>query len=105
MGKTRVKVKDVKDLRSIVLSLPLKLEGAYLFGSRARGDHLQESDWDVMLVASDFANMPFPQRGTYVLEHSKLRHVDLFCYTPAEINNRLDEIGIVAEALRGIKML
>jgi len=105
MGKTRTKIKDIEQLRSLVRSLPFKLEGAYLFGSRARGDHLEGSDWDVMLIAPAFAAMPFPQRGTYVLENSALRRVDLLCYTPGEIEERSGEIGIVAEALRGINLL
>jgi len=85
--------------------LPLKLEGAYLFGSRARGDHMQDSDWDVLLIAPDFAAIPFPHRGTYILERSDLRRVDLLCYTPGEIKERAGEIGIVAEALQGISLL
>ena len=105
MGKTGTKIRDIEQLRSIVRLLPLKLEGAYLFGSRARGDHLEGSDWDVMLIAPDFASMPFPQRGTYILENSTLRRVDLLCYTPGEIKERAGEIGIVAEALLGISLL
>ena len=105
MGKTGTKIRDVEQLRSLMRSLPLKLEGAYLFGSRARGDHLEGSDWDVMLIAPDFAAMPFPQRATYILENSTLRRVDLLCYTPGEIKERAGEIGIVAEALQGISLL
>jgi hypothetical protein len=88
-----------------VALLPLKLEGAYLFGSRARGDHLEGSDWDVMLIAPEFAAMPFPQRGTYILENSTLRRVDLLCYTPGEVKERAGEIGIMNEALLGISLL
>jgi len=105
MGKTRTEIRDIEQLRSLVRSVPLKLAGAYLFGSRARGDHLEGSDWDVMLIAPAFATMPFPQRGTYVLENSALRRVDLLCYTPGEIAERAGEIGIVAEALSGISLL
>ena len=105
MGKTGTKIRDIEQLRSLVRLLPLKLEGAYLFGSRARGDHLEDSDWDVMLIAPDFAAMPFPQRGTYILENSALRRVDLLCYTPGEIKERAGEIGIVTEALLGISLL
>jgi hypothetical protein len=105
MGETGTEIRDIEQLRSLVRLLPLKLEGAYLFGSRARGDHLEGSDWDVMLIAPDFADMPFPQRGTYILENSALRRVDLLCYTPGEIKERAGEIGIVTEALLGISLL
>ena len=105
MGKTGTEIRDIEQLRSLVRSLPIKLEGAYLFGSRARGGHLEGSDWDVMLIAPDFAAMPFPQRATYILENSALRRVDLLCYTPGEIKERAGEIGIVAEALLGISLL
>ncbi len=105
MGKDRTQLRDIEQLRSLVGLLPLKLEGAYLFGSRARGDHLEGSDWDVMLIAPEFASMPFPQRGTFVLENSTLRRVDLLCYTPGEVKERAGEIGIVTEALLGISLL
>ncbi len=105
MGKIGTEIRNIDQLRSLVRSLPLKLEGAYLFGSRARGDHLEGSDWDLLLIAPDFATMPFPQRGTYILENSTLRRVDLLCYTPGEIKKRAGEIGIVAEALQGINLL
>ena len=105
MGKNRTQIRDIEQLRSLVGSLPFKLDGAYLFGSRARGDHLEGSDWDVMLIAPAFKAIPFPQRGTYVLENSALRRVDLLCYTSGEIEERAGEIGIVSEALRGISLL
>ena len=105
MGKNRTQIRDIEQLRSLVGSLPFKLDGAYLFGSRARGDHLEGSDWDVMLIAPAFKAIPFPQRGTYVLENSALRRVDLLCYTSDEIEERAGEIGIVSEALRGISLL
>jgi hypothetical protein len=37
-------------------------EEGILFGSRARGDHPEGSDADLVVVSERFAGMPFPER-------------------------------------------
>jgi len=44
---------------------------AILFGSRARGDALETSDVDLVVIDDKFAEMPFPRRLIYVSELDK----------------------------------
>jgi len=82
-----------------------------LFGSRARGDALKESDIDLIVVSKRFEGMHFTDRATYVLKilwrEGALPpvDVDLLCYTPEEFEERRREISIVSEALKyGIEL-
>ncbi len=77
-----------------------------LFGSRARGDWLHESDYDFVVVSPRFEGMNFMERP---VELYKFWHqwpgVELLCYTPEEFERKSNEIGIVAEAVReGIEL-
>jgi predicted nucleotidyltransferase len=77
------------------------LERAILFGSRARGDELAESDYDVVLVSSAFAGLHFADRIAAVLDFWELpQSLEPLCYTPEELARKRSEIGIVAEAVR-----
>jgi len=72
-----------------------------LFGSRARGDWLLESDADLMIVSRDFGGLRFVNRSAEILRHWRCRvDLEVFCYTPAEIAKRRHEIGIIAQALK-----
>ena len=76
-------------------------ERVILFGSRARGDWLKESDYDFIVVSQRFRGVPWPYRP---VELCRLWHgspgVELLCYTPEEFQRRSREISLVAEALR-----
>jgi predicted nucleotidyltransferase len=72
-----------------------------LFGSRARKDHLLESDVDVIIVSKRFENVKWPDRlgdvselwdGYVVLEP--------LCYTPEEFRKKKSQFGIVQQALK-----
>jgi hypothetical protein len=77
------------------------LERAVLFGSRARGDELCESDYDMLLVSAAFRDLPFTERIAEVLDLWDLPEgLEPLCYTPEEFERKRSEIGIVAEALR-----
>jgi hypothetical protein len=77
------------------------LERAVLFGSRARGDELRESDYDMLLVSAGFHGLPFTERIAEVLDLWELPEgLEPLCYTPEEFERKRSEIGIVAEALR-----
>ena len=77
------------------------LERALLFGSRARGDELAESDYDVLLVSSGFASLRFADRIAEVLDLWELpESLEPLCYTPTEFDRKRLEIGIVSEAIR-----
>ncbi len=77
------------------------LERALLFGSRARGDELRESDYDVVLVSAAFEGTRFTERLAAVRDFWALpERLEVLCYTPAEFERKRHEIGIVSEAVR-----
>ena len=83
------------------LAQEIRVDRMILFGSRARGDWLLNSDADVMIISPDFGNLRFVYRSAEVLRHWR-GQVDLkvFCYTPTEVAERRREIGIIAQALK-----
>lgn len=83
-----------------------RIEQAILFGSRARGDWLRESDWDLLLISPDFEGVAFSERIRTVLNHwSGPADLEVLCYTPAEFSRKKRQIGIVATAVKeGIRL-
>lgn len=78
-----------------------RLDRAILFGSRARGDYLNCSDYDIILVSEDFAGVPFPDRISSVGRLWTLHDaVEPLCYTPDEFRKKAGQIGIVRVAVR-----
>ena len=105
MGEKGIRIKDIEQLRDLLCKSPIPIKSAFLFGSRARGDYLEESDWDIMIVSPEFANIPFPDRATMFLKKVPLRRVELLCYTEEEFQDRAAELGIVAEAAKGKRLV
>ncbi|MFB6100889.1 MAG: nucleotidyltransferase domain-containing protein [Candidatus Nanohalobium sp.] len=69
------------------LKKDIEIEALYLFGSRARGDFREDSDYDIAVVSEDFADMSFPERQEIVLEKARKvtdKPVEILCYTPEE---------------------
>ncbi len=79
----------------------LPLARVILFGSRARGDELDDSDYDLLFVSPAFAGVAWTARLRAILELWDL-DVDLepLCYTPEELARKAREISTVAEAVR-----
>jgi len=72
-----------------------------LFGSRARGDWLQTSDYDFIIVSREFSNLGFLERPVKVLNKTKACFAaDLLCYTPEEFACKSKQIGIVGQAVK-----
>lgn len=101
------------DIEKMVKVLKKSLPDAriILFGSRARGTELKDSDIDLIIVSKVFEGMHFTDRITYILKilwkNRALPHVDLdiLCYTPEEFERKRREVSIVREALRyGIEL-
>lgn len=73
-----------------------------MFGSRARGDHLRNSDYDVILVSTDFEGMFFTRRSALMYDfwnHWPIQ-IEPLCYTPEEFEAKKKQIGIVSQAVR-----
>ena len=81
-------------------------EKVILFGSRARGDWLKESDYDFVVVSRQFSDVPFIRRPVPLYEHwHAWPGVELLCYTPEEFERKRRQISIVREAVReGIEL-
>ena len=72
-----------------------------LFGSRARNDHMQISDYDFLIVSKKFETIPILKRMEQMefLWKNK-RHADFICLTPKEFTSKKKEIGIVRIAVK-----
>lgn len=78
-----------------------KLERAIFFGSRARGDHLLHSDYDLILVSADFEGVFFTERMAKMYDFwTDPMVLEAFCYTPAEFEIKRKQIGTVATAVK-----
>lgn len=86
-------------LTRVQARFPLKT--AIVFGSRARGDELAHSDYDLVLVSDAFGRLSWTER---MAEVSRLWDMDVgfeaLCYTPEEFARKAREIGTVGEAVR-----
>lgn len=77
----------------------------YLFGSRVRGDTRSDSDYDLVVVSSAFAEHPrfmrapdqwrlWSEAGGWGIP------LDLQCYTPEEFRRQLRGLGYLGQASR-----
>ncbi len=73
----------VRDAESIAAGRGWRLVGAYLVGSRARGDYTVESDVDVVLVVEGVEDLGVLERLEAFKEALK-PNVELRVYTPSE---------------------
>ena len=72
-----------------------------LFGSRARGETLQDSDYDLLLISPAFEGIAFYERHVqvYGLQREAL-DIDVICLTPKEFLKRKKELSVIGEAAR-----
>ncbi|MFV2040784.1 MAG: nucleotidyltransferase domain-containing protein [Candidatus Hydrothermarchaeales archaeon] len=77
-----------------------------LFGSRARGDNLKDSDYDILIISNEFKNLNFRERiiEVYKLVEEPL-NVEVICITPEEFDARKNELSIVGVAAREGKVI
>ncbi|MFQ6062723.1 MAG: nucleotidyltransferase domain-containing protein [Methanosarcinales archaeon] len=60
-------------------------ESIILFGSRAKGDYLKHSDYDIIVVSSRFKGIHFLDRLTMLFELWDYDfNLDILAYTPKE---------------------
>ncbi|NYB52255.1 MAG: nucleotidyltransferase domain-containing protein [Methanobacteriaceae archaeon] len=76
-------------------------EKILIFGSRARGDHLLESDMDIIIVSSKFQGIDWIKRIREVSDlWEGLVLLEPLCYTPQEFEEKRKQIGIVNQAVK-----
>ncbi|HEY9246952.1 MAG TPA: nucleotidyltransferase domain-containing protein [Candidatus Methanoperedens sp.] len=78
----------------------ISVEKIIIFGSRARGDFLADSDVDLIIISRDFEGVPFYERmDKLILLWESPLDLDVLCYTPEEFKIKQEEICIVRQAL------
>lgn len=81
----------------------IKVEKIILYGSRITGEELKNSDLDLIVVSSDFSGLKFTDRNNLLspyLEAWKLNFpIEVLCYTPEELEEKAQRIGLVKEAI------
>jgi len=79
-----------------------RINQAIFFGSRARGEHLKDSDYDIILVSADFKDIFFTKRSALMYDFWQHWPIDIepLCYTPEEFEAKKNQIGIVSEAIK-----
>jgi len=85
-----------------------RIEKVILFGSRARGDYLKNSDYDLIIVSPDFREKFFTKRIAEMYDHWKFFPINIepICYTPEEFEEKKKQIGTVKQALKeGIEII
>jgi len=72
-----------------------------LFGSRARGDHLKTSDYDLLVLSRDFEGVPFRERilGVCNLLDPTVS-ADIICLTHREFRTRSKELSVIGTAAK-----
>ena len=85
-----------------------KPDKVILFGSRARGDNLQDSDYDILIISDAFKKIDFYQRSVYAyrLKRGIPVSMDIICLTPVEFEKRKKDLGVINQASKeGIDLL
>lgn len=76
-------------------------ERVILFGSRARDEHFNTSDFDFIIVSKKFSRIPFLQRAPQIYDYwDESVDLEVICYTPEEFARKSKERGIVRRAMR-----
>ena len=90
-----------KEIRKFINKIEkiIPIEKIILFGSRARNDHLEDSDIDLIIISNDFEGTPFPERMDKLILHWESPHdLEALCYTPQEFKKKQQQINIVKQA-------
>ena len=85
----------------------IKAIQVWLFGSRARGDHHQYSDWDLLAVIEDDAPERIENPGTtYELCEKSGVHADLLAVRYSDFISALDTVNTISYAVKreGIRL-
>ncbi len=100
--------KSVKDIKVTSFAQQVRkhfnVDRMLLFGSRATGQALKDSDYDFVIVSPDFEGMFFTRRPAEMYKYWDYPEtLEALCYTPDEFNDKSAQISIVREAVsRGI---
>lgn len=85
-------------IRSVFSDAGISIAGIYLFGSRARGDFLPESDWDFLICSE--VEIPFPNKAVLVSKIQaelavRLIDADIIIKSENKLGNERDNVGVI----------
>lgn len=94
------KVKSIikKEIEEVVNNFGLELDKIILFGSRARGDYSEYSDWDILVVIRDKLDISREREIARSIRRrlaEKLIDVDVIVRTVEEFEYYKDSFGTV----------
>ena len=95
------------ELNVFVKSIKKNLKDAkiYLFGSRAKGNHLQDSNFNVIVVSNRFEKNFFKRIERMLDYWNGKQAMDVLCYTPEEFKEKKKGLNVVSEAMKTAKVL
>jgi len=97
-------IRAAKKLLELLETRGIRIEAAYLFGSRVRGDAIETSDVDLVIVSRDFEQMKYLDRLelVYSLEwrYGVEPWVEVIPLTPEELEEKLRAPTILRSASR-----
>lgn len=95
MSKTRSVDAIVRAYLGELAKGGLHIERAFLYGSRARGEAGDDSDTDLLLVSSDFENMPVTDQWRILGKAALtlMEPIEPLAYTPEEVRACMDREG------------
>jgi len=84
----------------------IKIEKAFVFGSRVKGNFLEYSDLDLIVISKDFEGKDFFERTKYFYKNWDWEiPLEVFCYTPSEFEKKKRQVCLVKEALKEAKKI
>ena len=84
-----------------IINKSFKVDKIILFGSRAKGNFGRYSDFDLLIVSPDFKGIPWYKRPTkFYMMWKEDFPLEILCYTPEEIRERMEKANIVSEAFK-----
>lgn len=93
--------KAIKIIRLFLKKLKkdFNIDRVIFFGSRTKGDYLQHSDIDLVIVSKDFDRIDFTKRMSMMYDYWNFDYdVDFICYTPEEFQRLSQMITLAREA-------
>jgi hypothetical protein len=86
-----------EEVYEFVEDLKKEVSAIILFGSRARGDYLRDSDYDILVISEDFEKMEFWDRMKFLRGFWELdESLEIFPYTKKEFLNLLEMKSLTA---------
>lgn len=101
MVKTKITVDEMLCSYVDELKKKIKLEKVILYGSRARGDALKNSDIDLIIISDDFERFSFLERLEFLeLQWKYSIPIEAIGYTAKEYEEMSGKIGIISEVVK-----